>query len=118
MDRIRLKAIKYADFRKSEWTNYKEFKRSRTFPGELGRNEAFLFVSGTGNQLVWLLNIADGPMGHPIVDSRRWRFTGSSSWNPMMLANYAEEVGIELVGIKKFEDSFKAKQAKKRSRPS
>ena len=79
MDKIKLKAIKHADFRKSEWTNYLEFKRSKKFPGELALNEAFLFISSTGNQLIWILNITNGPLNHSIVDSRRWRFTGTSS---------------------------------------
>ncbi|MCK5617304.1 hypothetical protein KAR91_86370 [Candidatus Pacearchaeota archaeon] len=116
MDRIKLKAIKYVDFRKSEWTNYQEFKKSKKFPGELTHNEAFLFISNTGNQLIWMLNVANGPLGHRIVDSRRWRFTGTSSWNPLMLANYAEEVGIELIGIKKFQEIFAANYNKKRAR--
>jgi hypothetical protein len=116
MNKIRLRAIKFdVDFRKNEWTNYNEFKRSRSFPGDLKANEAFLFVSKSGNQLIWILNIIDsyvvseGRVNKQIVDSRRWRITSSQTWDPLMLANYAIEVGIELIGIKKFEDHVQGK---------
>ena len=117
MMNLRLKAIKFnTDFRKNEWTNFKEFKKSKRFPGELKANEAILFVSKSGNQLIWILNVADAESGRQIVDSRRWRITGSQSWNPMMLQNYAEKVGIHLVGLKRFEELYEADREKKRKK--
>ena len=110
---IRLRAIRFdVDFRCSEWTNYETFRRSKKFPGELRPHEAFLFVSKKGDQLVWIMNVGEYEfengrlLTRNIIDSRRWRITSGGTWNPMMLADYAEEVGIDLVGIKKFADLY------------
>ncbi len=121
MQRIRLKAIKFdVDFRKSELTNYDSFRRSKLWPGELGTNEAFLFVSRGGNQLVWVLNVSSveathadkrGYLDRRMIDSRRWRIEGGTSWNPMMLQNYANEVGLELIGFKRFETVYEERRA-------
>jgi len=110
MEKIRLRAIKFdVDFRKSEHTNYKIFKKSKKYPGDLKSGEAFLFVSKSGNQLIWIIyvGVTGIDIGTPkeIVDSRRWRIIGGQ-WNPLMLANYAEDVGVTLVGIKKFEELY------------
>jgi len=39
------------------------------------------------------------------IASVRLRLTGSH-WNPLMLQNYAEACGIELMGIKRFEEHY------------
>ena len=109
--RLRLKAIvPNTDFRKSEATIINGFKRSRSYPGDLNSGEAFLFLSKTGNQLLWFFNNGaeiEGFMQRviQIIDSRKWRVTGGI-WHPFMLANYAEEAGIELVGIRRFEEIY------------
>ena len=119
MLRIKLKAIWMgADFRYSERTNYNNFTRMPQFPSMLRANEAFLFVSKSGNQLVWLLNQQDinGKVKTvEVTDSRRWRLTGGT-WNPLMVANYAKEVGIELIGIKTFEQHYNENQRKRTAR--
>jgi hypothetical protein len=119
--RVKLKAIKFdTDFRKSELTNYDIFKRSRSFPGELESNEVFLFISKGGNQLVWILNVDRVDVGHAdrkgyvdrrLIDTRRWRIEGSSSWNPEMLADYAAEVDLDLVGFKRFREIYAERRA-------
>ncbi len=112
MLRMKLKAIKLdADFRKSEMTNYDALRKSRRFPGELKKNEVYLMVSKSGNQLVWILNTAQVSVnGHSdavceVVDSRRWRLR-SGTWSPHMLENYANAVGISLSGFKRLEDAY------------
>lgn len=115
MKKMRLKGIIFdCDFRKNEATNYKTYRRSRSFPGELKTNEVFLFVSKSGNQLIWLLNVDDvevpranrsGSFERKIYDSRRWRIDGGV-WNPDMLQNYAHAVGIDLVGFRRLEQTF------------
>lgn len=119
--KVRLKAIKFdTDFRKSELTNYDLFKRSKSYPGDLESNEVFLFVSKGGNQLVWVLNVGLIDVGHAdrkgyvdrrVIDTRRWRIDGSSGWNPEMLADYAHEVGLTLVGFKLFRDIYADRKA-------
>lgn len=104
--KIKLKAIQFdVDFRYSEFTIYQEFKKNKSFPGELGASEAFLFVSRSGNQLLWVLNVTkiDAKSSQQtLIDTRRWRLSGST-WHPFMLQNYAAEVGLELIGIRRFE---------------
>lgn len=123
MIRLKLKAIAFdLDFRFSEATNHELFKKSKHYPGELATGEAFLFVSRTGKQLVWLLNTQEifshGRHGkirkRTLTDSRRWRLSGGS-WNPAMLANYATDVGIELLGLKRFEVQYGEERQRKRA---
>ena len=108
--RLRLKAIRFdVDFRKSELTNLREFEKSPSYPGALNKGETFLFVSKSGNQLIWILNedivISGTNLEYSMLDSRRWRIDGSGTWNSLMLQDYANAVGIELIGFKRFEDS-------------
>ena len=116
--RIRLKGIQQdVDFRQSELTNYEAFRKSKRFSGDPKKGEAYLFVSTSGNQLVWVLKYeADVTVFRTQrrrIESLRFRISGGH-WNPMMLANYADEVGIELVGIKRFEEIYEAQRAAKR----
>jgi len=120
MIRIKLKAIQFdTDFRKNEWSNYKEFKKSKRLRGELKANEAILFVSKRRDQLIWILNvgITGIDIGKPkeFIDSRRWRILGGT-WDPLMLQNYAEEAGIHLAGIRRFEDLYDSNRKKRLSK--
>lgn len=114
--RLKLKAILFeVDFRCSEHTNYERFKASERFPGYLRSGEVILFVSRSGNQLVWVLNYSAKEADvQGITDSRRWRLH-SGSWSPMMLANYANEVGIELIGVKQFAALYEEDRKRKRA---
>lgn len=115
--RIRLKGIRFGmDFRKSELTNYDAFRKSKSFPGDLGKNEAYLFVSKGQNQLVWILNLIEietERKDRRMIDSRRWRLEGGT-WNPLLLQNYANEAGIELIGIRRFEEIYEEQKDRKR----
>jgi hypothetical protein len=71
------------------------------------------------NQFVWILNdsaIDKNEREHRVFDSRRWRLA-TGTWNPLMLANYAEEVGLQLEGLRKFEQIYDDSR-KKKSRKS
>lgn len=115
--KIRLKAISFdADFRFSEFGIYDTFRKSKKFQGDLRAGEAYLFVSGTGNQLLWVLNIggitskganAKGSFDRRVIDTRRMRIEGRTAWHPMMLQNYANSVGLEIVGFKRFEEVYR-----------
>ena len=117
MLKLRLKAIiPRADFRKSEETLYREYAKSRAYQGQLKRGEAYLFWSKSGNQLLWFFRdpsaIEGSKYEYEVVDSRKWRVTGGT-WHPFMLANYAEEVGIDLIGIKRFEEIIDEQRGKR-----
>ena len=115
MQSIKLRAVRFdVDFRLRDLRSYDEFRNSNKFPGELRRNEAYLFVSRSGDQLLWVLNVSQVEVSRPnrlgqyqrrIIDTRRWRIEGGT-WNPMMLQNYANEVDLDLVGFRRYEDQY------------
>jgi hypothetical protein len=59
MIRLKLKAIKFnTDFRKSELTNLNNLladHKEEMYDGNLTKDEVILFVSKSGNQLIWIL---------------------------------------------------------------
>lgn len=117
MNKVRLVAIRFnIDFRKSELTNYNIHKR--TLP-PLGTNESYLFVSKSKNQLIWILNFGSAKTVSgtetEVIDSRRWRLT-RGTWEPMMLADYAKAVNIELIGIKTFKEQYAEWKGKKKKK--
>lgn len=108
---VRLKAIVYgSDFRKNDAHLFAEFQKSRNFPGPLAANEVYLFVSGRENQLIWFLQsiATETARGLPMsfIDSRRWRFTRGTRWNPGLLTKYADACGLQLIGLKSFKEAF------------
>lgn len=109
LQKVRLKGIRTVSFRQSELTNYDWLRKKRKFATDLKPNEVYLLVSKMGNQLVWILNDAQVKVGENgdakrMLDTRRWRLDSRTPFNPLMIQNYANEVGIELVGIKKLQD--------------
>ena len=118
LTKVKLKGIRVdVDFRFSELTNYQEYTHQKNYPGELKSGEAFLFISRSLKQLVWVLGCHDlqtgnvrGKSSRFLIDTRRWRIEGGE-WNPYMLQNYAHMAGIQLFGrngkpLKKFEEIF------------
>jgi hypothetical protein len=103
---VRLKYVATVDFRKSEATNYKLLPamiRRRLKP-----NEAVCLKSGSGNQIVFVfkpssVTRADGAELE-VVHSTRLRLPKHRSWNPLMIADYAASVGLQLVGLKRLRD--------------
>ena len=78
-----------------------------------------LFVSKAGNQLLWVMNVDTvetpfknkrGRYGRRVIDTRRWRIEGGS-WSPLMLQNYANDVGIDLVGFRRLEQQYLDRRA-------
>lgn len=117
MMRIRLKhIIQEVDFRYNELSIYEKHRKSKDFVADPKVGEAILFVSKSGNQLLWVLGYdADVMVQTTIrrrIESLRLRVSGGY-WNPLMLADYAENVGIQLEGLKKFEESYNAKRSSK-----
>lgn len=124
--RGKLVLIEHCDFRCSEWTNLQRvLKKNRL---KLGKSDIVAMVSGTGKQIVFCYahdrfkyedhRGAAKPTG--VVQSVRYRITGTGTWSPKMLANYAKAVGIDLIGIKRFEEYYTAvaKLRKKKTRAS
>ena len=108
----RLRKVAHCDFRCSEWTNLqsaiKEHKLS------MNPNDVIAMVSSNGKQVVFCYtheaikykDFRNITKDTGVVQSVRYRITGSGTWNPLMLRNYAEKCGIDLPGLKKFETYF------------
>ena len=120
LTKLHLKAVAMCSFIRSEATNLALFRQESHFPGELGEGEAFMFISKMGNQVIFIfrdpVNFEANGKVRNVTDSRRLRLDGGI-WSPYMLQNYAEAVGLHLVGIKRFEQVHaefrKAKAAQK-----
>lgn len=108
--RLRLKAISQdVDFRSTELAIFEKYRRSKDFAGDPRTGEAYLFVSKSGTQLLWVLHYEAKVQvlnrDRRRIESLKMRVSGGY-WNPLMLQNYANDLGIELEGIKRFEEVF------------
>lgn len=103
---VSLKEIYQASFNRSEMTNYRVWKKTKH--RELSNGEALCIVSMLGNQLVWVwkpLVIKAGmyETEREVFLSVRIRIDSKSAWwEPGMLQHYAEQVGLNLVGLKTY----------------
>lgn len=125
---MRLRYIETVHFGKSELTNFRDLLRRRPEfgkdgnPAVLRKNDVVVFVSKTGNQMLFVSGFvflksdpvtAGAKERKPVVlRSVRLRLPGNVQWNPLMLADYAREVGIELKGLELYEEYIKKKLAK------
>lgn len=115
--RVRLRHIMRGDFRKSEETLTNEvMKEIRDL--KLGQRDAICMLSSNGKILRFVFGFLEDDMidakGHTVQDkrtrilpSRQYRITQHGTFNPLMLANYAESMGIELIELKRFESYVK-----------
>ena len=104
MKRVQIKRVFSADFRKSPRTLFDEVKHDKKlWRGSLGPDEVYLFVSQTGNQLIFVLRDEEVKSmagtrfeaKRRLLDYRGWRIEGGT-FNPSMLEDYANNVGLTL----------------------
>ena len=117
---LRLKGVVRCSFQRSEITNLYWYQGDPSYPGDLEPGEAFLFLSKMGNQVIFMfhepVSYEQGGRIRRVTDSRRLRLD-SGTWSPYMLQDYAEAVGLHLVGIKRFEQVHdEAREAKANKR--
>jgi hypothetical protein len=115
VQKISIKRAFYGDFRKSPRTLYDEVrkKKKRLWEGEPTENEAYLFISMTGNRLFFILgdhevktNIGTRWEGKTqLLDIRMLRIE-NSTFSARMLEDYARTVGLTL-GLQTLEEWFK-----------
>ena len=106
---LRLRLIAHADFRKSEETNFLELEKAGKLP-KLRKGEGILLISKSENQIVFVEKIdefeVETSSGRTVkarvCASQRFRIRGTS-WDGLMLQNYAERAGFNIPGIKRFE---------------
>ena len=104
MIRLRLRVITSGNFRKNEATLYTEFEKEHG-PLALKGDDCILFVSKTGKILRFVFAPVMGKKTS-VLSSQTLRITVGGTWNPLMLKNYAAQLGIELAGLKCFEDYY------------
>jgi hypothetical protein len=114
---MRLRYIYRGDFRKSEVTLYDEaMKEAKDL--NLGSEDCILLLSGNGKQMKFVYGFDDvsvigGRTGAAtgrqtkVYASEVVRIHGPGGWSPKMLVNYAEQAGLELSGLKRFETYYK-----------
>lgn len=119
---VRLKQVVSVSFNKSAVTQLEEFRngspRNSEMLRELKQGEAIMFLSLGEDQLRFcykpieaerseLLNSAKCWMPDHVHTSYFWlQIRLSGRWNPLMLANIAKKAGINLVGLKHFEEYY------------
>lgn len=105
---MKLKLIAEANFRKGEHTNFAELNRKEAF--DLKPGEVVCLVSKTGNQLCFVYapkDVSGTQRKNIVLRSEKLRLTHGGTWNPLLLTAYAKIVGIELDGLKHFQDYYK-----------
>jgi hypothetical protein len=110
----RLVLIEHCDFRRSEWTNLQLMLKGSKLT--LGKSEVVAMVSGNGKQIIFCYahdkfshaDFRGQPQDVGVVQSIKYRLTAGGSWSPTMLSEYAAAVGLELIGLKRFEKYYKA----------
>lgn len=118
LQRINLRAVSYADFRRSSLTLYLEWAQENPSV-RMGPDDAVCFISGTGTQLLFVRRMVQirnvsanrGKDHYTIVPSIRLRL--DTHWHPWMLAHYAESCGFD-VGLKRFKQYFDEARARRR----
>lgn len=108
---MRLKHVEKVSFRASEQTNWLAFSKThRDIALSLRKDDVVCFLSQTENQLVFIhgFDAWEDETGRvvQVLSTRRLRI--NTRWNPLMLANYAAQVGLELEGLKRFEEFYKS----------
>jgi hypothetical protein len=116
----RLRFVGSADFRKNEVTMYREAEQEGALPAGLKAGDVVAFVSTSRDQIVFV----SPPYQHlengrevRLYASRRLRIS-SGRWNPLMLQNYADEVGLQLLGLKRFEEHYETMRRARTQAPS
>ena len=109
--KLRLKLIATVNFTYSEAENFKDVMKKN--PGvHLGPGDVVLLQSQSGGQMVFMYRPVDLNFetmecagarrgGATAYKSVRLRLS-RSTWNPLMLQDYANEVGLELEGLRRF----------------
>lgn len=106
---MRLKEIVSADFRKNEATLFEEHNTKKKW--NLRGGEVVCFLSLNRDQIAFVFAPRDEGVNkagnaRTVFYSQRLRIRGGR-WDPLMLQNYAMDAGIELDGIKRFEEHYK-----------
>lgn len=109
---IRVRYVAQADFRRSELTNfYDPAVVPVDLRNRLRAGDAVCLHSGGGDQVVFVFKPAtvtrvDGEEVE-VVPSAKLRLPRNRRWDPLMIATYARDAGLEAAGLRKLEERLK-----------
>lgn len=106
--RVRLRHVAEVSFRKSEATNFRELKAE--VRDVLKGNDAVCFISKSRNQVQFVWgedSIKSGRHVVPVISSAKLRLPKRGEFSGLMLGNYAQKVGLEIEGLKLFQQHYK-----------
>ena len=109
---MNIRRIEETDFRRCDIRIFAEFRNNNTsFVKKLAKDDIVVFISKQRNQMLFIHGVteffaADGSSIREALQSIRHRILGGA-WSPLMLKNYAEEAGLQIEGLSRFEDHFK-----------
>jgi hypothetical protein len=113
--KLRLRYIHHASFAKNEATLFEEV-RAIVARLALMDDDCILLVSLGGKVIRFVFDLEDGMnvdrSGNvrgrtKVLKSLSYRIVGRGTFNPLMIANYAAEVGVELAGLKRLEEHLR-----------
>jgi hypothetical protein len=110
---LRLKYVGEADFRMNEESQARVYSK---ILADLNANEVICLFSKTGKMMrfIWKPQSFNGlnEVGirrkgiYGVIQSMMHRITDGGTWNPLMIRNYANEIGLDLTGLKRMEDHY------------
>ena len=104
--RIRLHYTTVADFRKNEVTNFGELPAP--IRKTMKQGDAICFRNTAGTQVMFVYKPKTRDRGDGveagISASTRLRLERYRAWDPAMLSEYAAELGLELIGLKRLHE--------------
>lgn len=109
---MKLKLMATVNFQRSEADNFQAVMKKHPHV-ELGPNDVVLMISMDRSQMVFMyrkqqMNVSDYGKRRGEADvyhSERLRLS-RSTWDWKMLANYGDQVGIQIDGFRRFEEMF------------
>lgn len=105
--RLNLRMVATVDFRHGVPFHYDELRKKKLMR-DISEDECVLLISQTGRQLAFVFAECEirSRSGEPVkaISHHRVQLAKHTPWNPTMLTEYAERAGIELLGVKRFED--------------
>lgn len=123
LQELRLKLVRHADFRKTEETILNECM-AEAESLRLGARDCILLISSTGKIIKFVFGFLEHEMINAagrqvegrktrVLPSRTYRITDGGTFNPYMLQNYANEMGLTLAHLKKYEAHLRSEMAAK-----
>lgn len=111
---MRLRDIYEANFHFGPWTLneiWEAHRKKNKWP-QLKMGEVTLLISKKREQLLFLSPTTKLSDGQVVLDTRRLSLKGVG-WNPLRIKEYAAMVGIDLEGLKNFEEHYEALRMRK-----